>query len=126
MSNFKQASKLKLRFHTDKGILSVEQLWDLSQASLASLITSIKKVLKQNDGDDELAFLTETKVVDTENQLRYDLTKEVYLAKKAELDEKRDSATKKEHNQKILGLIKEKQDGALAGKSIEELEKMLQ
>ena len=121
---FKQASKLKLRFQTNRGILSVEQLWDLSQTDLANAIKAVKKVLKTND-DDELSFLVSTTVVDVENQLRFDILKDVYLTKKKEAEESRDAAANKAHNQKILALIAEKQEEGLKGKSIEELEALL-
>jgi predicted Zn-dependent protease len=121
---FKQASKLGLRFQTNKGILSVEQLWQLSQTDLSNAIKAVKKVLKKND-DDELLFLEDTKVVDVENQLRFDILKDVYLTKKKEAEELRNAAETKAHNQKILSLIAEKQEGKLKGMSIEELEKLL-
>ena len=44
MSNYKQASKLQLRFQTNRGNLSVEQLWSLSLTDLASAIKAVKKV----------------------------------------------------------------------------------
>lgn len=121
---FKQASKLKLRFQTNRGVLSVEQLWDLTQTDLANAIKAVKKVLKSGD-DDELSFLESTKVVDVENQLRFDILKDVYLTKKKEAEESRDAAANKAHNQKILALIAEKQEEGLKGKSIEELEALL-
>jgi hypothetical protein len=121
---YKQASQLKLRFLTNVGQLSVEQLWDLSQTQLSNAIKAVKKVLKKND-DDELSFLEDTKVVDIENQLRFDILKDVYLSKKKEADELRTAAEIKEHNQKILTLISEKKDDSLKGMSIEELEKQL-
>lgn len=121
---FKQASKLKLRFQTNRGVLSLEQLWDLSQTDLANAIKAVKKVLKTGD-DDELSFLESTKVVDVENQLRFDILKDVYLTKKKEAEESRDAAANKAHNQKILSLIAEKQEEGLKGKSIEELEALL-
>ena len=127
MDIFKQASKAKLRFNTNRGVLSVEQLWDLPQTGLSTLIRSIKEELKSANLDDELSFLsdsTPTKV-DVENQLRFEIAKEVYMAKKAEAEELRDAKAKKEHNQKILELIQEKKEGELKGKSIEELEAML-
>jgi hypothetical protein len=121
---YKQASQLRLRFLTNVGQLSVEQLWDLSQTQLSNAIKAVKKVLKKND-DDELSFLEDTKVVDIENQLRFDILKDVYLSKKKEADELRTAAEIKEHNQKILTLISEKKDDSLKGMSIEELEKQL-
>jgi len=64
-------------------------------------------------------------VVDVENQLRFDILKDVYITKKKEAEKLRDAAEVKAHNQKILTLIAEKKDDELKGKSVEELEKML-
>ena len=47
------------------------------------------------------------------------------LTKKKEAEELRDAAETKAHNQKILTLIAEKQEGKLKEMSIEELEKLL-
>ena len=124
MSNFKVASKMKLRFTTPQGVLTVEQLWDLSFVTLTNLIKGVKKILKKND-DDELSFLEESKVIDVENQLRFDILKEIYLAKKEESDNARNEIQKKEHNQKILALITQKKEAKLADLSVEELEAQL-
>jgi len=121
---FKQASKLKLRFTTNRGVLSVEQLWDLTQTELAKAIRDVKKVLTKNT-DDELSFLIGTTVVDVENQLRFDILKDVYLTKKKENEELKTAAEVKAHNQKILALIAEKKEGELKELSVEELEKLL-
>jgi hypothetical protein len=120
---YKQASQFRLRFLTNVGQLSVEQLWDLSQTQLSNAIKSVKKVLKKND-DDELSFLEDTKEVDVENQLRFDILKDVYLTKKKEVEERRNAADIKAHNQKIDSLIAEKQEGKLREMSIEDLEKL--
>lgn len=121
---YKNASNLKLRFSTNKGICSVEQLWDLTQTDLTDAIKSVKKILKKND-DDELSFLEDAKILDVENQLRFDILKDVYISKKKEADERRTAAEVKIHNQKILTLIAEKKDDSLKGMSVEELEKQL-
>jgi len=121
---YKQASKTKLRFQTNRGVLSIEQLWDISQSDLANAIKAVKKVLKTND-DDELSFLNSTLVVDVENQLRFDILKDVYLTKKSEAEARSKAAEDKAHDQKILTLIAEKQEEGLKGKSIEELEALL-
>lgn len=81
MDNFKKASQLKLRFNTNKGVLSVEQLWDLTATSLATLVRSIKSELKNSTIEDELSFLSDvipTKI-DVENILRFEIAKDVYL-----------------------------------------------
>jgi len=121
---YKQASKLGLRFQTNRGVLSVEQLWSLTLTDLGNAIKAVKKVLVKND-DDELSFLETTKTIDVENQLRFDILKDVYLTKKKESDDLKQAADIKAHNQKILALIAEKQENDLKGKSIDELEALL-
>ena len=121
---YKTASQLKLRFPTNVGNLSVEQIWDLSQSQLTNAIKAVKKVLKKND-DDELSFLEDAKVVDVDNQLRFDILKDVYLTNKKEAEELRNAYEIKVHNQKILALIADKKDESLKGKSVEELEALL-
>jgi hypothetical protein len=121
---YKEASRLKLRFGViGSGVLSVEQLWDLSQTQLASAIKAVKKVLVK-DNDDELSFLENKNVVDTENQLRFDILKDIYMTKKGEAEEIRNVAATKEHNKKIDELIAAKQESKLQELSIEELEKL--
>lgn len=122
---YKEASKLKLRFTTPKGLLSCEQLWDLSLIDLSNSVKAVKKILKKSD-DDELSFLEESKIVDVENQLRFDILKDVYLTKKKENEEKRTELERKQHNQKILSIIAEKKEANLRDMSVEELEKMMQ
>lgn len=121
---YKQASRLKLRVLTNVGTISVEQLWDLSQNQLSNSIKAVKKVLRKTD-DDDLSFLEDTKIVDVENQLRFDILKDVYLTKKKEAEELRTVVETKAHNQKILTLISEKKDDKLKGMSVEELEALL-
>lgn len=121
---YKQASRLRLRFPTPKGVLATEQLWDLSLLDLSNTIKAVKKILKKND-DDELSFLESEKTVDTENQLRFDILKDVYLTKQKENEERRNEADVKAHNQKILKLIADKKEDSLKGMSVEDLEKLL-
>ena len=101
---YKQAAQLKLRFQTNVGLLSAEQLWDLSQSQLSNAVKAVKKILKNTD-DDELSFLEDTKTIDVENQLRFNILKDVYLTKKKAAEELRNAAEIKAHNQKILTLI---------------------
>lgn len=122
---YKQAAQLKLRFDTTKGLLSVEQLYDLSLNRLAFIIKTLKKQLKKNN-DDELSFLDEEATpVDKEVELRFNIAKDIYLTKKEEREATKTAADKKAHNEKILELIKEKQEEGLKNMSVEDLEKMI-
>jgi hypothetical protein len=124
MSNFKEASKLGLKFNTAKGMLSIDQLWSLGVNDLSNAIKAVKKELKKND-DDELSFLEVGNTVDTENQLRFDILKEVYMEWKKDSEERRNAAANKANRQKIVDLIEMKKEESLAKLSVEELEAML-
>lgn len=121
---YKQAAKLKLRFSTNRGLVSVEQLFELSMTDIANAIKAVKKILKTTD-DDELAFLESTRTVDVENQLRFNILKDVYLTKKEENEAARTAFENKEFNQKILAIIADKEEDSLKGKSIDELKAMI-
>ena len=124
MEIYKLAAQKGIRFQTTTGLLSTEQLWTLNQTTLASIVKSLKKVLK-GDNDDELSFLDESKTINVDDQLRFDIAKDIYLTKKAEAEAERNKMERKAFEQKILALIAEKKEDSLKGKSIEELEAML-
>lgn len=119
---YKQASKLKLRFHTTKGMLSVEQLWDLSLTDLDSLAVSLESSYKNSKGK---SFLDKKTSKNKTIKLQFDIALDILNTKVEELEAAQAEAENKAHNQKILGLIKEKQDDELKGRSIKELEKLI-
>jgi hypothetical protein len=119
---YKAASKLKLRFQTTKGTLSVEQLWGLSLAELDALAVSLEQAYKDSKSK---SFLDKKSEKDKIIKLRFDIALDVLNTKVEEKEAAKKKAEDKEHDQKILSIIKEKQDEALKGKSIKELEKML-
>lgn len=122
MDNFKQASREKLRFSTNKGILSVEQLWDLSIPELDSLAVSLEE---EHKASGRKSFVVKRSVKDKTAKLRFDVVLDILQTKVEEQDAAANAADIKAHNDKILRLIAEKKEGELAGKSVEELEKML-
>ncbi len=129
MDNFKQASRIGLRVSTTQGLLSVEQLWTLSLNKLSVIIKNVKKTLKAlkgSEGDDELSFLDETKTVDKEVQLTFDILKDIYLTKKLEAEEEKNVAQRKLNNERIMSLIHKKQNEKLENMSEEELQSLLQ
>jgi hypothetical protein len=122
MENFKLASQQKLRFQTNKGLLSVEQLWDLSLEDLDALAVSLETEHKQSA---KKSFLVKTSVKDKTAKLRFDVVLDVLNTKIAEEEAATEAMEIKEHNKKIITLISEKQDESLKGKSIKQLEAML-
>ncbi len=127
---YKIASRKKLRIQTNRGMLSVEQLWDLSKEDIGELAKSIRKRINDQKGvtgDSELDFLKpSSQTEETIDELTFRILKDIYQTKQAEEDKAHRRATARENNRKILELIAKKQDEALEGKTIEELEAMLQ
>jgi hypothetical protein len=119
---YKEASKTKLRFNTSKGVLTVEQLWDLSLPDLDSLAVSLEETHKNSKGK---SFLDIKTTKDKSIKLQFDIVLDILNTKVEENEKIRDAKEIKEHNQKILGLIAEKQEDVLKGKSIKDLEKLL-
>lgn len=119
---YKRASKQKLRFNTAVGMLSVEQLWDLTITQLDALAVSLEKDHKASKGKTFLAVKTEK---DKTAKLRFDIVLDV-LNTKVELSERASKAAEtKAHNQKILSKIQDRKDHELDEMSVEELEAQL-
>jgi hypothetical protein len=126
MDIYRQASREGLRFQTNKGVLAVEQLWDLSQKDLAECIKLSKKNINKDATDDEdLSFLDNKVVSNPTEQLSFDILKDVFVSKQTEAQTNTDIKTKRDYNQRLLMLIADKKEEDLKGKSIEELEAMM-
>ena len=125
MYMYKKAAQLKLRVATNRGNLSVEQLYDLSKEEIGQLAIAYRP--KKPIDDEELAFLKqETSAEETPEQLTFRILKDIYLTKQAEEDKEHRRAEVRKRNRKLLEVIARKQDEALESKSIEELEAMLE
>lgn len=122
MENYKELTRLKTRFTTIKGVLSVEQLWDLSVTELDNLAVSLEEQYKNSKGK---SFLDKKTTKDKTLKLQFDVVLDILNTKVDEAEALRDAKEIKEHNEKINSLIKQKMDGKLAEMSIEELEAQL-
>lgn len=118
---FEAATKGKYRFPF-KGMISVEDLWDLKLQDLDSVFKSLNKQKKQNDEESLLQIKT---AEDQELENKIQIVKYIVKFKQEEIEERLQAKDKKEYNQKLLELIERKQNEELAGKSIEELQAML-
>lgn len=123
MENFKLASKEKLRVETKKGNLSVEQLWDLPIPELDELAVSLES---QHQESAKKSFVVKKTSKDKIVKLKFDIVLEILNTKVAEQEAATEAVEKKQRNAKILQLIAEKQDESLKGKSIKQLEEMLE
>lgn len=119
---YKEASKQKLRIQTSKGLLTVEQLWDLPVAELDKTAVALQEEYKESG---KKSFLIVKSTKDKVLKLKFDIVLDILNTKIDEAAVLTSARETKEHNQKILKMIAEKQDQDLAGKSVKELEAML-
>lgn len=120
---FEKASRVKLRYSTNRGVLSVEDLWDLSLEQLDPIAINLNKRLKESQT--ESFIKTRTKDT-TELELKFNIVKHIIDVKLQEQEERTVAAEKKAKRQKILDLMAKKQDAELESKSYEELAKELE
>jgi hypothetical protein len=127
MDIFEQASKSKLRFETTKGSITTDDLWDLPLTSVrgVSLDGIAIKLNKEVAESSEESFVATAKKSNTVAKLKFDIVKHIIDVKIAENAEKLEASTKKAQKERILGLIADKQDEELAGKSVEELQALI-
>lgn len=119
---YKKASKLKLRFVTPIGELSTEQLWALTLTALDDIVVELEEQLNTTT---KKSYLEEDTKEDAEVKLKFDIALDILKTRVADANVVKEAAETKAHNQKILELIKRKQDSEMEGMSIEELEKQL-
>ena len=124
---FERASRMKLRFDSEKGKLSTEDLWDLplttrNGMNLDTIAKTVNKALKE---EGEESFVEKKSNKSSILELKLNILKHI-IQYKLDLAEKKENAMLEKANQeKIMGIIAEKEDEALKGKSIDELKSML-
>lgn len=118
---FIAATQQKFRFPF-KGTATVEDLWDMNVRDLDSIYKTLNAQKKQNDEESLLATKSkEDAVLDA----KIEIIKYIVTYKQAEAEQRRARAAQREQKARIAEILADKQDEALRGKSVEELEKML-
>lgn len=119
---FEVAVRNKLRFPF-RGQVSVEDLWDLNVENLDSVYKTLSAQLKTVK--EESLLNTKTKE-DKELDFQIEIVKYIVKTKLEEREVQLEAREKKAQKQKVLEILSAKKDEALQGKTIEELEAMLE
>lgn len=118
---FEYATKNKVRFPF-KGLISVEELWDLSLINLDSVYKSLNKLKKESD---EESLLDVKSVKDIELDVQIEIIKYIVEYKLKEKAARELAAENRKKKQRILEIKAQREDKALENLSDEELDKML-
>lgn len=122
-----EALSKKLRFEY-KGLISTEDLFDLSLKDLDEIYRKLKKELdeyKQYSADSLLDDDAEKDETYEELQLKIDIVTAVFAHLKKQQEELQRKIALQNQRDKILGIIADKQDEELSNKSISELKEIL-
>lgn len=118
---FEYATRNKVRFPY-KGLITVEDLWDLDVNSLDKIFKVLNSQAKQLN---EESLLDEPTKEDELINVQIKIIKYIVGVKLAEKEAREIAKIKKEQKQKIMSIIATKQDEELQNTSIEDLQKML-
>ena len=119
---FKQATKQKLRFATNKGYLSVEDLWDLSLPSLDKIAVALDEQLAKSP---RKSFITDNTPKNDELELKFNIVKEIIATKMKEKSDKEIAKDKAAEKARLTELLAKKRSEKLESLSEEELMKRL-
>ena len=116
----------KLRFDSGKGLLTVEDLWDLPlTGGKASLDEVAKTLYRQLKSGDDVSFVTPAQMSDETVQLKFDVVKRIIDVRLLENAAAATARANKEKKQRLLAIIDQKENEALLGTSLDELKAMV-
>ena len=125
---FEKAARMKLRFSTPKGNLSVEDLWDLPLAGkdgTANLDDLAKEFYKKHRDGEELSFVKTVKKAETTTKLQLDIVLRIIEVRLEEEERRKQAVVNKEKKDRILSIMAEKENASLKEASMDELRRML-
>ena len=128
MSNlFETATRLKYRFQSAIGLLSVEDLWELpllKAGRQAACLNDVAKVIARTLREaEEESFVAEAGSSQTDLLSdKLELVKHIIQVKKAEQEANEKAEDRRKQKQQLLEILHEKRNDGLKALSIEEIE----
>lgn len=126
---FEYATRNKLRFASNRGDLSVEQLWDVPLRSgdffnLNTIARGVNKALKTTS-EENFVETTRKTTEQTRLEVALETVKYVIDSKLADETAAAQRAENKTKKEKLLAILAEKQDGKLSELSERELKRQI-
>ena len=116
-----ESLKNKYRFEF-KGLISVEDLFDLSLENLDLIYKNLKK--EESDLQTDSLLETVDNPLIKEIEIKLEIVKSIFNMKQIEIENIEKAMFNKARKEKILAIIENKQDQELSEKSIEELKEI--
>lgn len=129
MDLFERATRRQFRFETPKGLISVEEVWQLpleAPAGRASLDALAVALDAKVNAAPRKSFVNATAGVDPDTRAKFDIVLHVINVKSAERTAAADERARSEEIQKIMGLIAEQDEAELRSMPKAALQERLQ
>ena len=120
---YKEALQKKLRFKTNKGMITTEDLFDLSLQNLNTLAIMLDKKISEAP---KKSFIEGLPAEENDDELRFSIVKDVINIKLKARKDNIDKAQADAQKKRILEILAKRNDEELEKKSTEELRAMLQ
>jgi len=121
MNMFETATRCKFRFPF-RGLVSVEDLWDLDVKYLDSIFKTLNAEAKESNEESLLATKSQE---DEILNIKIEIVKYIVKVKLDEEAARLQARERKEKKQRIMEIVASKQDADLQNKSVEELQAMI-
>ena len=118
---FETASRKKMRFNY-KGMLTVEDLWDLNVVALNEIFKGLNAQAKKSQEESLLEQKTEA---DKDLMVQIEILRHIVGVKIEEANRRKKAKEVREKKQHIMELIDQKKDENMKSMSVEELQAML-
>ena len=115
---FEIASRKRYRFNY-KGVMTVEDLWNLRVEDLDAIFKALNR---QKKTVDEESLLAVRSVEDQDLANKIELVKYIVSVKLAEAEQRKTAAANRERRQQILAIMAKKEDAKLENMDLAELE----
>ena len=124
---FEKASRMKLRFDTPRGRLTVEDLWVIPLVDGDANLDDIAKELnRQLKTDNEESFVVKKEEPNEELTVKFELVKHIIKVRLVEQEAAENAALARQKKQQILALIADKENEKLKESSVEDLKALLE
>ena len=129
MNIYQKAAATKLRFKTNNGAISTEDLFDLplsskNEMNLDTVAKTVYAALKAEE--EEGSFVNKTSNPRKDQlELAMEIVKDVIRIKQEEADAKADIAAKAAKREQLLRALERNQEQALAGMTVDQLQEEL-
>jgi len=126
MSNlFEQAARNKYRFGSSKGLITVEELWDMPLQSKNGFNLDTVAVSLQDQRDKTGKSFVTRSTENSEFKAKLDIVVHIIETKIAEANAKDQDKANKEKKQKLMSILADKEDEGLRNMTPEQIKKEL-